>query len=64
MLDSSDGALIIGDGSLDASRIHPEKVVLDLGLEWQEITGNPMVFGVFATRKDHLMKMSRNSYLS
>ena len=64
MLDSSDGALIIGDRALDASRIHPDKVVLDLGLEWQKITGNPMVFGVFATRKDTPHEDVKKAYLS
>jgi len=64
MLDSSDGALIIGDRALDASRIYPDKVVLDLGLEWQKITGNPMVFGVFATRKDTPREDVKNAYLS
>ena len=52
MLSISDGALIIGDRALDASKKYPQKVVLDLGLEWQRITGKPMVFGVFAARKD------------
>ncbi len=52
MLAKSDGALIIGDRALDASRKYPDKVRLDLGLEWQKITGKPMVFGVFAARKD------------
>ncbi len=39
MLSISDGALIIGDRALDASKKYPQKVVLDLGLEWQRITG-------------------------
>ena len=52
MLENCDGALIIGDRALDASKLYPEKIVLDLGLEWREITGKPMVFGVFAARRD------------
>ena len=64
MLESSDGALIIGDRALDASAMHPDKVVLDLGLEWQKITGNPMVFGVFATRKDTPYDDVKRAYLS
>lgn len=52
MLENCDGALIIGDRALDASKLHPKKVVLDLGLEWREISGKPMVFGVFAARRD------------
>lgn len=52
MLDSCDGALIIGDRALNSARNQPGLVVMDLGLEWQNITGKPMVFGVFAARKD------------
>ena len=52
MLDNCDGALIIGDRALDASKLYPEKIILDLGLEWRQITGKPMVFGVFAARRD------------
>ena len=64
MLESSDGALIIGDRALDASKIHPEKVRLDLGMEWQRITGKPMVFGVFATRKDTPLVNVKRAYIS
>ena len=64
MLESSDGALIIGDRALDASKIHPEKVRLDLGMEWQRITGKPMVFGVFATRKDTPIVDVKRAYIS
>tara|TARA_B100001540_G_scaffold313829_1_gene337537 strand:- start:1052 stop:1531 length:480 start_codon:yes stop_codon:yes gene_type:complete len=66
MLSISDGALIIGDRALDASKKYPQKVVLDLGLEWQRITGKPMVFGVFAARKDTSkvsIKQAHNSLL-
>ncbi len=31
---------------------NPDKVKLDLGQAWLEDTGKPMVFGVFAARKD------------
>ena len=64
MLEFADGALIIGDRALDASRLHPEKVKLDLGMEWQRITGNPMVFGVFAARKDTPHEYIERAYLS
>ena len=64
MLEFADGALIIGDRALDASRLHPEKVKLDLGMEWQRITGNPMVFGVFAARKDTPHENIERAYLS
>jgi len=64
MLESSDGALIIGDRALDASKLYPDKVRLDLGMEWQRITGRPMVFGVFATRKDTPIVNVKRAYVS
>ena len=48
MLDEADAALIIGDPAL---HIDPETTpfhVYDLGLEWMEMTGLPMVFAVWA----------------
>jgi predicted solute-binding protein len=48
MLAESDAALIIGDPAL---RIDPERVpfmTYDLGSEWLEMTGLPMVFAVWA----------------
>ena len=52
MLDTCDGALLIGDRALSAAEENPELVSLDLGGEWTNVTGLPMVFGVFACRKD------------
>jgi len=52
MLEKCDGALLIGDRALIAAKEHPDLVRLDLGAEWTKITGFPMVFGVFAARKD------------
>ena len=52
MLDECDGALLIGDRALEYARKYPEKVQIDLGQAWLEDTGKPMVFGVFAARKD------------
>jgi len=52
MLDECDGALIIGDRALSAALRSPELVRMDLGREWTNITGLPMVFGVFAARND------------
>ncbi len=62
MLDNCDGALIIGDRALDASKLYPEKIILDLGLEWREITGKPMVFGVFAARRDTPVSDVKRAY--
>ena len=64
MLSVSDGALIIGDRALDASKKYPDKVILDLGLEWQNISGYPMVFGVFAARRDTPLGSIKKAYES
>ena len=51
MLRIADAALIIGDPAL---RIDPERLpyhVYDLGAEWVEMTGLPMVFAVWAGHK-------------
>lgn len=50
MLQSADAALIIGDPAL---RIDPSRLpyhAYDLGAEWVEMTGLPMVFAVWAAR--------------
>jgi len=50
MLRMADAALIIGDPAL---RLDPERLpyhVYDLGREWVEMTGLPMVFAVWAAR--------------
>jgi predicted solute-binding protein len=50
MLEVADAALVIGDPAL---RLEPERLglkVLDLGGEWCEMTGLPMVFAVWARR--------------
>ncbi|MBT60364.1 MAG: hypothetical protein CMA63_02275 [Euryarchaeota archaeon] len=52
MLEQCDGALLIGDRALESSKSHPDMVQLDLGEDWLSYTGKPMVFGVFAARKD------------
>jgi len=52
MLDAADAALLIGDAALaidPASLAHP---CLDLGEEWAQLTGLPMVFAVWSGRAD------------
>lgn len=52
MLEAADAALIIGDPAL---QIDPDRLpfaTLDLGAEWCELTGLPMVFAVWARRKE------------
>lgn len=56
MLAAADAALIIGDPALRLDPVHPDpsgqaRFVYDLGEEWRELTGLPMVFAVWAGRK-------------
>lgn len=56
MLAAADAALIIGDPALllDAAALRASYHVLDLGQEWVNYTGLPMVFAVWAGRREHL----------
>ena len=50
MLENSDAALIIGDAALVLEPSELPFHVLDLGAEWTQMTGLPMVFAVWAAR--------------
>jgi len=50
MLDFDDACLIIGDPALLLDPADMPFHVLDLGAEWMEMTGLPMVFAVWASR--------------
>lgn len=54
MLAVADAALIIGDPALQIDPANLPYTVLDLGTEWLELTGLPMVFAVWAGRKELL----------
>jgi predicted solute-binding protein len=54
MLDRADAALIIGDPALRLDRAALPYLVADLGQEWTDMTGLPMVFAVWAGRKRHI----------
>ncbi|MEV7420988.1 menaquinone biosynthesis protein [Streptomyces sp. NPDC089919] len=59
MLSRADAAVVIGDPALRASLLEAPAAGLhvhDLGLMWQEWTGLPFVFAVFATRRDFLAR--------
>ncbi len=45
-----DSALVIGDSALRAREMF--KVVMDLGEEWRDLTGLPMVFGISSSLRD------------
>jgi predicted solute-binding protein len=64
MLEAADAALIIGDPAL---RIDPSEpgysYVYDLGSEWMEMTGFPMVFAVWAGRRGVVTPAVREAFL-
>lgn len=62
MLERCDGALLIGDRALAAARDHPDLVALDLGEAWLELTATPMVFGVFAAKRDAPLRAIREAH--
>jgi chorismate dehydratase len=56
MLREADAAVVIGDTALRATFIDAPRLglfVLDLGAAWREISGLPMVFAVWAARRDY-----------
>lgn len=66
MLEKADAALIIGDPAL---RLNPEELPfahLDLGAEWLEFTGLPMVFAAWAGKPGlalgRIERLTRESY--
>jgi len=53
MLKEADAALLIGDDAMHSSqRANGELFVYDLGEEWKDYTGEPMVCAVWAVRRD------------
>jgi chorismate dehydratase len=54
MLGLADAALLIGDAALHFDPASSPFETLDLGFEWTAMTGLPMVFAVWAGRKEHV----------
>src|SRR5262245_35564277 len=54
MLDRADAALIIGDPALRLDLASLPYLVADLGQEWTDMTGLPMVFAVWAGHERHI----------
>ncbi len=50
LLKVADSALVIGDEAIKARMLY--RVAMDLGEEWKDLTGRPMVFGISASTKD------------
>ena len=66
MLDAADSALIIGDPALRLEIPNAGFEILDLGEEWQSLTGLPMVYAVWAGKTGSAnpatQKLFRDSY--
>ncbi len=57
MLMEADAALLIGDDALRARYKNQDRLyIYDLGEEWKKFTGLPMVFALWAIRKDFASK--------
>lgn len=52
MLDAADAALLIGDAALAVDPSELDYPCLDLGEEWAQLTGLPMVFAVWSGRRE------------
>lgn len=63
MLSVADAALIIGDPALAVNPATLPYRVLDLGEEWYDLTGLPMVFAVWAGREEKLTGQVRKAFL-
>jgi chorismate dehydratase len=63
MLGEADAALVIGDPAL---HLDPAKLpfeTLDLGSEWTEMTGLPMVFALWSGRKENMPERYEQAFL-
>ncbi len=63
MLGEADAALVIGDPAL---HLDPAKLpfeTLDLGLEWTQMTGLPMVFAVWSGHKDVMQPRFEQAFI-
>lgn len=57
MLLEGEGALLIGDDALKASYELKDKLyIYDLGEEWKQLTGHPMVYAVWAAQKKFVLE--------
>jgi predicted solute-binding protein len=63
MLRQADAALIIGDPALRIDPAHLPYHVYDLGAEWYEMTGLPMVFAVWAGRRGIVTPQVADAFL-
>lgn len=62
MLDQADAALIIGDAALNLDPDTLPFASLDLGAEWVEMTGLPMVFAVWSGRAEWIQERYERAF--
>lgn len=62
MLAQADAALIIGDPALHIDPAAIPYRCLDLGAEWVEMTGLPMVFAVWSARKEFITARNEQAF--
>jgi chorismate dehydratase len=64
MLGRADAALVIGDPALALNPLELPYEYLDLGEEWERLTGLPMVFAAWASKHDQpsMATIARESY--
>lgn len=64
MLAQADAALIIGDPALHIDPATCPYPCLDLGAEWVNLTGLPMVFAVWSARKELIIDKYADAFLA
>lgn len=62
MLAHADAALIIGDPALHIDPATIPYACLDLGAEWVDMTGLPMVFAVWSARKEFITARNEQAF--
>ena len=63
MLGEADAALLIGDAALHLNPATLPFETLDLGLEWTQMTGLPMVFAVWSGKKEVMLPPYEQAFL-
>ncbi|MBL8239284.1 MAG: menaquinone biosynthesis protein [Bryobacterales bacterium] len=63
MLADNDAALVIGDAALQLDPAALPYQTLDLGLEWKEMTGLPMVFAMWCGRRQFITPANGRHFL-
>jgi chorismate dehydratase len=63
MLASNDAALVIGDAALHLDPEALPYLTLDLGQEWKELTGLPMVFAMWCGRAEFITPANAGHFL-